>query len=391
MIKKGLFLIFLAGFILINGFSQSPDTDELLEKIIRAIREELSPSGQGKPVPLTWDIVKVIKDSKKEDILKELKYFLSADSTLESRPRDINSNSGRLIIDYGDTITLKKISSTSMGECTDYDFSNKNEEKITIKFPERSIVFIRNIQTGLFNAGYINSESKSESDDQFKFKDQPPYLCIYFDQQGVISPYDKPQVSQSAYNEPAGRNFPRSYNEVCADQIPVFIMSRGTLNRDAVVSYIMSKNPSMTRNQITGLINEYIGEAAREGVNHDIAIAQMCYATNFLTNRKLLDTYNFAGLNADNGISVRYGGRHASMQEGVWAHIQHLKGYASRECPKREIVNRRYEYLKSGGILGNVETLEELFTTWSPYNSNNYRNAIINTLNDLYRLSSKLI
>jgi hypothetical protein len=79
------------------------------------------------------------------------------------------------------------------------------------------------------------------------------------------------------------------------------------------------------------------------------------------------------------------------MQEGVWAHVQHLKGYASRQPPNREIVNRRYHLLVNSGILGTVTTLEGLFATWSPFNAFEYGNEIRRILGEMYRFSGRVI
>jgi len=166
------------------------------------------------------------------------------------------------------------------------------------------------------------------------------------------------------------------------------IMGNGNFKSSAIVSYIMSKKPSMPRQEITVLVNEYISEAKAEGINHDLAIAQMCYATGFLTNRPLMNTHNYAGLNTDLGISVKHGRRHLNMQEGVWAHIQHLKGYASTECPNREIVNRRYALLVRRGIPGTVKTLEGLAAIWSPYNPR-YECEIVKIIRELRLYSGR--
>jgi hypothetical protein len=112
----------------------------------------------------------------------------------------------------------------------------------------------------------------------------------------------------------------------------------------------------------------------------------MCYATRFLTSRQHLSTYNYAGLNTDRGISVKYGDKHADEEEGVRAHIQHLKGYASTEKPGKEIVNRRYFILEGTGILGTVQTLDALFAKWSPNNAEAYGNGIKRILEEMYQL-----
>jgi len=377
---KAIFFVFFIGF-LVNGFCQeSADYTRLLNDIRDLIKNELGNYGedkspQGNLVPLTWDIVKAVDESNKKDEFKKLDYYLSTDFILTASSKEINSNSGGLVIDYGDTVTMKKISRKIKGEFVGED-RKKDEESFIIKFQEQNIRFKRNMQTGRFYAD-------SAMGIQYTFEGSRPYLCIYLEQKGAVNPLSKAALKQSTTSSiPAG--FQRT------EQFPVFIMGDGILGRDIVVSYIMSKNPAMTRQQILGLIDEYIKEAERERINHDIAIAQMCHATRFLSNQKLLGTHNYAGLNADKGISVKYFGKHASMQEGVRAHIQHLKGYASRERP-RQLVDRRYDLLVASGICGTVVTLDDLFATWSPYDARGYGNEIRKILGELYQFSGRYI
>jgi len=378
MKHAGLFLVIFWLFTAASGFSQQASGSEQLLKDIRTIiREDININSEeksrGNPVPLTWDIVSLVNESKKTDVFKNLGYYLSADFTVTSRPDiKIGGNSGRLEINYGDTVTTKKISKTSKGEYITYDGS-KNEESFLIKFMEQDIRFKRNIQTGRFDA-YKTANAQNSCEWPL------PYLCIYLDRKGTAAPQNSATMSQNMKQVPV--------NLSDRDQIPVLIMGKGRLSGDVIVSYIMSKSVSMTRQQIEALVGTYVREAREEGINHDIAIAQMCYATKFLSNRQLLFTHNYAGLNTDMGISVRHGSTHPDMYEGVLAHIQHLKGYASRERPKSEIVNRRYYLLVDKGIQGTVTTLEDLFSTWSPQNAR-YGNEIIKILKELYRFSGR--
>jgi len=374
--KKGLFFLFSLGFILINGFSQhSAGNAQLLNDIRNIVREELSRQGEVRPegnlVPLTWDIVKLVIESKRLDEFSNLEYYLSFDFSLVSADRTISGNSGGLIIDHGNTVTRTIIQRTTKGEFIRFDRSQLNNENFRIKFQERTIEFRRNGQTGRFDAAAICG--------LFTFEGVRPYLCIYLDQRGAVNSQNNTISHQAVSQNHAG------FSHV--NQIPRFIEGNGSLGRDVVISYIMSKNPVMHRQEVITLVNEYINEARREGINHDIAIAQMCYATGFLRNRQLLISHNYAGLNTESGISVRYGSSHASIQEGVWAHIQHLKGYSSIQRPQREIYNQRYYSLVSSGVLGTVKTLDALFATWSPFNAAVYGNEITGILRELYQLS----
>ncbi|MCL2211010.1 MAG: glucosaminidase domain-containing protein [Treponema sp.] len=387
MLKKSLLFFFFTVFFMANGFSQQTKSDsQLLNEIRNIINGE-----DGVLKPLTWDDVRTIPEGDRKETFEELEYYLSTDINLTFRPKKTRANSGKLEIDYGDTETKKIISKTSKGKFKEYNDKEPNKEYFEIKFSDYTVKFNRNIQTGRFD----NHEVYSAPDTKAVCEGSLPYLCVFFVEKGVMKPQDNslnqksqaqalPQIQTQRYNTAQIHSGLSRENQ---------IMGRGTLSRDVIVSYISSRNPNslMTRQEIYALVSEYINEAIREGVNHDIAIAQMCYATGFLSNRQILNTYNYGGLNTDIGISVRHGYRHAYMQEGVWAHIQHLKGYASCERPKRDIVDQRYYLLVNRGIQGTVITLDDLFATWAPNNYIYYGNTIRRILNEMYQLSGRFI
>jgi hypothetical protein len=171
-----------------------------------------------------------------------------------------------------------------------------------------------------------------------------------------------------------------------SDQSSPLIAGKGTLEKDVIVNYIISKGSKMRRGEIEDIVTLYINEANDEGINYDIAIAQMCYATRYLNDGARLRTFNYGGLSDDQGISVSGWEKHANATEGVRAHIQHLKGYTSAEKPSKEIVNRRYAILERNGMLGTVQTLDALFPKWSPLNAVKYGEGIKGILEEMYKL-----
>jgi len=167
------------------------------------------------------------------------------------------------------------------------------------------------------------------------------------------------------------------------NQAPVYINGQGLLNRNnarGIVTYIKSRNPGLSQSFLENLIDTYFIEAGTEGINADLAIAQMCQATNFLKNQNVTLTHNYAGF-----IPFSNGGRISfnNMVEGVRAHIQHLKGYASPENPKQIIVDPRWNVLS--GFRGSIKTLEELSKKWSPNNAKVYENNIKEILTEMRR------
>ena len=159
------------------------------------------------------------------------------------------------------------------------------------------------------------------------------------------------------------------------------LLERGQdyLTQDVVVDFMQkySRSSWFSRRDINALVKAYFELAKEEQVNHEIAIAQMWYATRELSRDDLLKNCNYAGLDA-----VKRG-TFNNRDSGVRAHIQHLKGYASTVRPKN-IVDPRYEILVAKGYLGKGATLEKLSVWWSP-NNKEYATKIVKILNDLYQ------
>jgi len=155
-----------------------------------------------------------------------------------------------------------------------------------------------------------------------------------------------------------------------------------------IITYVRRRNPSVDREMLNRLIQTYISEAGYEGVNIYIAIAQMLYATNFLTNQQRVRSNNYAALSATSNWNGSFPDMRGmtGMTRGVRAHIQHLKGYASRERLQRPPVDPRYDILRDLGYLGTVTTFDDLYTVWTQ-NSEYYGYRIDEILNDLYRYS----
>jgi hypothetical protein len=171
-------------------------------------------------------------------------------------------------------------------------------------------------------------------------------------------------------NNPAGQSSGRPSRN---------IDGRSYVNKEGITRYVIHQNPSVNRETLRLLIDTYFEEAIDEGINRDIAIAQMLYATDFLRNRMAMTTRNYAGLSSD---GLRWNGSFSDMRIGVRAHIQHLKGYVSRAPLNRPLVDPRYNLL--GNIRGSVRTFDQLFERWSPYNYIEYGNRINRILNGLY-------
>ena len=151
----------------------------------------------------------------------------------------------------------------------------------------------------------------------------------------------------------------------------VMIMGQGMVSAEKLAAFLLLNNTLADLDFVSALSVFYIEEAAAEGVNHDIAFAQMSLETGFLRFGNLVtpDMYNFAGLGATglpgpDGLPER-GLTFPDPRTGVRAHIQHLKGYASAEPLNQELVNPRYRFLVMLERLGTSPTIQGLAGTWA--------------------------
>ncbi|MDR2617686.1 MAG: glucosaminidase domain-containing protein [Treponema sp.] len=164
-------------------------------------------------------------------------------------------------------------------------------------------------------------------------------------------------------------------------EVPEYIMGRGMVPARLLADFLISSNPKADRDFTEALAGLYVGEAGIEGVNHDIAFAQMCLETGFLSYGGLVtaDMNNFCGLGAIG--PERPGERFSDPLTGVRAHIQHLKGYATEEPLKQELVDPRYRWVR----YGSSPRISGLAGTWA--SDKRYAEKINNILERLYIFS----
>ena len=136
------------------------------------------------------------------------------------------------------------------------------------------------------------------------------------------------------------------------------------LSEQQLTQYFMFKNPSADKKQVQRLARLYIQEGAYEGINSDVAFAQMCLETGYLTFGNLVvpEMHNYCGLGA---IDAAHPGEwFATEQIGVRAHIQHLHAYATTEDVRLNgtLVDNRYKWVRPRG---KAPTVFELAGTWA--------------------------
>lgn len=144
---------------------------------------------------------------------------------------------------------------------------------------------------------------------------------------------------------------PRSLppERVSPPPVPERIMGAGFAGADLMAAFLLANNPSLEPSRARDMADLYREEASLEGVNADVAFAQMCVETGFLKFGGLVteDMNNFCGLG-----SIGPGQRGLSFPDprtGVRAHVQHLKAYGSAEPLAQPSVDPRYRYVQPKG------------------------------------------
>ncbi len=173
----------------------------------------------------------------------------------------------------------------------------------------------------------------------------------------------------------------RSILGVSAEQMSK-IISRGQTSEVQMMMFLKTNN-SDALSQFPDLLKFYIEESNAEGVNYDIAFAQMCLETNYLKfgGNVSINSNNFAYLGSNNGMEIA---SFDSQRLGVRAQIQHLKAYASREPLVQEIVDPRFRFVTRGV----AATVDQLGGRWSA--DLDYGTKILAILRRLYESADLL-
>ncbi|MDR0404045.1 MAG: glucosaminidase domain-containing protein [Treponema sp.] len=151
------------------------------------------------------------------------------------------------------------------------------------------------------------------------------------------------------------------------------IMGRGETGADILSLFLLSVNGGADPEFVRELAACYTEEAEAEGVNHDIAFAQMCLETGFLRYGGLVtaDMNNFCGLGSIGPGEP--GESFSSARIGVRAHIQHLKTYATNSPLNNELVDPRRRWVRQGS----APVLKNLSGTWAADPQYSYKIGVI--------------
>lgn len=159
------------------------------------------------------------------------------------------------------------------------------------------------------------------------------------------------------------------------------IMDKGLITSSTLANFLKSNNNSIDQLYIQNLAEIYLEKANLEGVNPDIAFTQMCLETGFLRFDGTVDRHqnNFCGLGAiGNGVK---GMKFKNVRQGVRAHIQHLKAYASTNDLNNKLVDSRFKFVKRGS----ATYISGLTGKWAT--DSKYDKKIRSILDRLYKFS----
>jgi hypothetical protein len=344
---------------------------------------------EGNKIIVTPNIVEFIllqKDGKAND----LKFYLSKPFTLKIQEQ--NENAGIDIennmivlgpVNPTDEKTPVKFTNDSEGLLIEIPEPDKGSElKIHFQKENRTLVFKRDRPRNcyiLFSV-IINAKKpyKIEHSEVIQLlvsgKDnreaEVKVAAIDFEHPAPKQQEPNYQIYQTSQNVKVSYSADRYITSIPSRNI----IDGGSLSPESVIKLVgKRKHSALSKNDIA-VISEYFKEAEYEGVNVDIAIAQMLYVTDFL--KKNMSSNNYAGLR---NLPPKFSGSFSSMTTGVRAHIQHLKAYAN-VTPRRQIVDPRYKLAFERGFRG--MNFDQLYRYWSdkPY----YGPSIDKILCDLY-------
>lgn len=147
------------------------------------------------------------------------------------------------------------------------------------------------------------------------------------------------------------------------------LLDKGFMTAEQLSAWFISERPLCNKNQIKRLAKYYIIEANAEGINSDVAFAQMCLETGYLEFGNLVvpKMHNYCGLGAMD--KDHPGEWFKTEQIGVRAHIQHLQAYAttSEVALNQSLVDPRYSWVHKTKFAEDIYGLAGVWATDTLY------------------------
>ncbi|MCL2210687.1 MAG: glucosaminidase domain-containing protein [Treponema sp.] len=332
----------------------------------QTVKTTQSSAGLQGIVPLTWELVNLIQSAGIS--LMDLNYYLSRSFTMViseqyDNPK-IEIKNGALVVNDQQKASQLVFINNQAGRLHGFPVSGSIDVfEVIFKSANKDIAMrFRKTQTNIFElySAVIDTRPYTLHSDEAM-----PQLSIN-------SNMNRGDSEVQAF--PGAQTKLRSRN----------VEGSGSLNKNGVVEYIKTQKPPLSGSEIEKIVQIYFDESAFENINHDIAIAQMLHASNFFKNNQRVSGFNYSGL-----IELpNWDGTFSDMTEGVRAHIQHIKGYASKTLNRQKIVDPRYYLLVNLKYQGTVKTFDQLYERWTA-SSASYKQNIEKILNGLYQYSPR--
>jgi len=163
------------------------------------------------------------------------------------------------------------------------------------------------------------------------------------------------------------------------------IMGHGNVSELQLMRFLESNNDKALNDAaLAKLPKLYREEAAIEGVNYDVAFAQMCLETSFLQfdDELTRQQNNFGGIGGVGGSTEPLSFPYEEI--GVRAHIQHLKAYGSNEPLVQDLVDPRFRFVRRGV----APLVGQLSGRWDP--DKDYGTKVMAILRRLYEQANLL-
>lgn len=160
------------------------------------------------------------------------------------------------------------------------------------------------------------------------------------------------------------KTIPSNHQPAIQQELSRNLIAKGKMSASQLANYFISQNPNENYEHIKKFAQIYIDEASAEGINSDVAFAQMCHETGYLKFGNLVkrEWHNYCGLGAMD--AQHPGEKFATEQLGIRAHIQHLQAYATTEDIKlkKELIDPRYNWVHKTKY---TDTIFGLSGTWA--------------------------
>lgn len=181
-------------------------------------------------------------------------------------------------------------------------------------------------------------------------------------QENISVPYEE-KLEQTEDNE-ENENTKENKDNSTVITLSRKLTGKGILTATQLADFFISQRPDYDYISIIHFAQFYVVEASVEGINSDVAFAQMCLETGYLRFGGLVqpDFHNYCGLGAidkDNPGCI-----FETEQMGVRAHIQHLQAYATTEeiTLNNELIDPRYNWVHKTKY---IESIDELTGNWA--------------------------